>query len=83
MTKLISIVTPCYNEEANIEELHQRVAAVMAGQPYDYEHICIDNCSTDNTVKIIKDIAAHDKRFKLIVNVRNFGHIRSPYHGIL
>lgn len=81
--KLISIVTPCYNEEDNIEELYQRVAAVMAAQPYDYEHICIDNCSTDGTVRKIKEIAAHDKHLKLIVNARNFGHIRSPYYGIL
>lgn len=81
--KLISIVTPCYNEEDNIEELYQRVAAVMATQPYDYEHICIDNCSTDGTVRKIKEIAVRDKRLKLIVNARNFGHIRSPYYGIL
>lgn len=81
--KLISIVTPCYNEEENIDELHQRITAVMATLPYDYEHICIDNASTDSTVKKIKDIAARDKRVKLIVNARNFGHIKSPYYGIL
>lgn len=81
--KLISIVTPCYNEVENIDELYQRVAAVMATLPYDYEHICIDNCSTDGTVAKIKDIAARDTRVKLIVNARNFGHIKSPYYGIL
>jgi glycosyltransferase involved in cell wall biosynthesis len=81
--KMMSIVTPCYNEEENIDELCQRIAAVMAPLPYDYEHICIDNASTDSTVKKIKDIAARDKRVKLIVNARNFGHIRSPYYGIL
>ena len=80
---LITIVTPCYNEEDNIEELYQRVAAVMAEQSYDYELICIDNCSTDGTVKKIKKISAHDRRVKLIVNARNFGHIRSPYYGLL
>jgi glycosyltransferase involved in cell wall biosynthesis len=81
--KLISIVTPCYNEEENIDELCQRIAAVMAKLPYDYEHIFIDNASTDSTVKKIKNIAARDKRVKLIVNARNFGHIKSPYYGIL
>lgn len=81
--KLISIVTPCYNEAENIDELYQRIAAVMATLPYDYEHICIDNASTDSTVRKIKDIAARDKRVKLIVNARNFGHIKSPYYGIL
>lgn len=81
--KLISIVTPCYNEEDNIDELCQRIESVMSSLPYDYEHICIDNCSTDSTVSKIKAKAAIDKRIKLIVNARNFGHIRSPYYGIL
>jgi glycosyltransferase involved in cell wall biosynthesis len=81
--KLISIVTPCFNEEDNIDELCNRIAIVMESLPYDYEHICIDNCSTDQTVPKIKEKAEKDKRIKLIVNARNFGHIRSPYHGIL
>lgn len=83
MTKLISIITPCFNEEENIEELYQRIAAVMSKLPYEYEHICIDNCSTDDTVKKLKAIAAQDKRVKIIVNARNFGHIRSPYYALL
>jgi glycosyltransferase involved in cell wall biosynthesis len=83
MSKLISIVTPCYNEEENIEELYLRIVVVMAKIPYDYEHICIDNCSTDGTVKKLKEIAAKDKRVKLIINTRNFGHIRSPYYALL
>ena len=81
--KLISIVTPCYNEEDNIVELYERIVAIMAEQPYDYEHICIDNCSIDGTVSKIKAIASQDKRLKLIVNARNFGFVRSPYYGIL
>jgi glycosyltransferase involved in cell wall biosynthesis len=81
--KLISIVTPCYNEEDNIEELCNRIASVMLELPYEYEHICIDNHSSDATVKKIKQMAKNDKRLKLIVNARNFGHIRSPYYGLL
>jgi glycosyltransferase involved in cell wall biosynthesis len=81
--KLISIVTPCYNEEDNIDELCQRIVDVMATLPYDYEHICIDNCSNDQTVLKIKEKAVIDKHIKLIVNARNFGHIRSPFHAIL
>lgn len=81
--KLISIVTPCFNEAENVEELYRRVAEVMGGLVYDYEHIYIDNCSTDGTVEKLKGIAATDKRVKLIINARNFGHIRSPYHALL
>ena len=83
MPKLISIVTPCYNEEENVEELHRRIAVVMGTLAYRYEHICIDNCSTDGTVAKLKKLAATDRRLKIIVNARNFGHIRSPYYGLL
>ncbi len=80
----ISIVTPCYNEEGNVEELHTKIQAVMAKLPhYDYEHIFIDNASQDKTVEILRGIAAQDSRVTVIVNTRNFGHIRSPYYGLL
>ena len=81
--KLISIVTACYNEEANVELLIGRVREVMAGLPqYRYEHIFIDNHSADRTVSILKRITATDPRIRIIVNARNFGHIRSPIHAL-
>lgn len=83
MNKLISIVTPCYNEEDNVDELCRRVSEVMKTLPYRYEHICIDNHSSDRTVEKLKAIAEHDKNVKIIVNSRNFGHIRSPYYALL
>jgi glycosyltransferase involved in cell wall biosynthesis len=83
MRKLISIVTPCYNEEANIDELYQRIVEVMSRLDYDYEHIFIDNCSTDSSIVKLRGLAAQDNRVKLILNARNFGHIRSPYHALL
>lgn len=83
--KKISIVTPTYNEEGNVEELLDRISSVMSkvSHEYDYEIIFIDNDSTDDTVKKIRGFAQKDKRIKLIKNARNFGHIRSPYYGIL
>lgn len=82
--KLISVVTPSYNEEDNIEELYEQVKAVFLEMGnYRYEHIFIDNASTDKTVSILKKIAQHDSNVKIIVNSRNFGHIRSPYYGLL
>lgn len=81
--KSISIVTPCYNEEGNVEEVYSRVKAVMAGLGrYHYEHIFIDNHSADRTVEILKRLAASDTNVKVIVNARNFGHIRSPIHAL-
>ena len=81
--KLISIVSPCYNEEKNVSELCARARAVMAAFPlYRYEHILIDNNSTDNTVGVLKEIARTDRNVKVIVNSRNFGHLRSPMHAL-
>ncbi len=82
--KVVSIITPCYNEEENVEEVYKRVREVMAklGR-YRYEHIFIDNASKDDTVAIIKRIASRDHNVKLIVNARNFGHVRSPFHAFL
>lgn len=82
--KTISIVIPSFNEEANIEELYERVKAVIVDIPkYAYELIFIDNASTDNTVIKIKALIEVDNNVRLIVNTRNFGHIRSPYYGLM
>jgi glycosyltransferase involved in cell wall biosynthesis len=81
--KRISIVTPCFNEQENIQELYERIQKALTGLDYDYEHIFIDNASTDRTVELLRALAAQDKRVKVILNARNFGHIRSPYHALL
>ena len=81
---LLSIVTPCYNEEDNVDELYTRIKAAIAGlTKYKFELIFIDNHSQDGTVAKLKKLAAIDPTVKIIVNMRNFGHIRSPYYGIL
>src|SRR5258708_25232959 len=82
--KRITVVSGCYNEEENLEELVRRVFAVAANFPqYEWECILIDNCSTDGSRDILRRIAAADRRIKVIFNARNFGHIRSPYYGML
>jgi len=80
---LISVVTACYNEEKNVEELYGQVKNIFDNlKNYTYEHIFIDNASTDSTVEILKEIASKDKNVKIIVNARNFGHIRSPFYAL-
>ncbi len=82
--KLISVISPCYNEEGNVEVLIDRVRTIFAGLPqYRYEHIIIDNHSTDRTVEILRCEASKDPHVKVIVNARNFGHIRSPQHAFM
>ena len=82
--KKISIVTPCLNEEGNIENLYLEIKKIMHvfADRYDYEHIYIDNDSTDRSMALIRKICAQDKNVKAIFNSKNFGHIRSPIYGL-
>lgn len=84
MKKHISVLTPCFNEQGNVGPLSKAVAKVFEKLPqYTYEHIFIDNDSSDDTVKILREIAQNDSNVKVILNARNFGHIRSPFYGML
>lgn len=82
--KLITVMTPCYNEVDNVRELHRRLQEVAATLPqYRIDHLFIDNASTDGTVDVLRQMAAEDPTVKVIVNARNFGHLRSPMHAFL
>ena len=83
--KKISVITPCFNEEASILECVQEVRKVFERDlpSYELEHIFCDNCSSDRTVDILKDLAARDSRIKIIVNSRNFGILKNTYNGVL
>lgn len=82
--KLISVVTPCFNERGNVAPLHAAIREVFAGLPgYEREHIFIDNDSTDGTADELRSLAALDPKTRVILNARNFGHIRSPHYGLL
>ena len=83
--KKISVISPCFNEECNVKECYKAVNAVFKEylSDYDYEHIFTDNSSNDNTVNILRKIAADDKRVKVIVNSRNFGPLKSAFNGVL
>jgi glycosyltransferase involved in cell wall biosynthesis len=82
--KLISVVTPCWNEAGNVREMATAVREVFAKLPqYRYEHIFIDNDSRDGTRGILRELCREDKRVKAIFNARNFGTIRSGVHVLL
>ncbi len=84
LKKHISVLTPCYNEKDNVGPLAKAVAKVFEKLPqYTYEHIFIDNDSTDSTIEVLREIAKVDANIKVILNARNFGHIRSPFYGML
>jgi glycosyltransferase involved in cell wall biosynthesis len=82
--KHICVVTPCYNEEENVEALYTAVKKQFSLLPqYEYSHLFIDNASKDKTPVILEQLAKSDSRVKVILNARNFGHLRSPFHGML
>lgn len=82
--KHISVMTPCYNEEGNIRNIYNAVKEQFDKMPqYTYEHIFIDNYSTDNSRKILRELAAEDSNVKVILNARNFGPNRSGSYGML
>lgn len=74
MKKTISIVVPCFNEEANIETTYKKIELILKKLlSYDFEYIIVDNGSTDKTKEIIKRLIKRDKRIKGIFLSRNFG----------
>lgn len=82
--KKISIITPVYNEEDNIIPLSHEIHEVIKLIPgYEFEHIYIDNSSTDGTVDKIKEVIKEKAYIGLIVNNRNYGQIRSPFHAMI
>lgn len=82
--KTISVVSPCYNEEDNVALCHETVKEIFDRElpGYKRQHVFVDNCSTDKTVEVLKEIAAKDPSVSIIVNSRNFGVFRSAFNGL-
>jgi len=83
--RTITLLTPTFNEIENLEALLGRVWAAVEPlkDKYHFEYLFIDNDSTDGTQDYLRKAAAADKRIKVILNMRNFGHLHSPYYGLL
>jgi len=82
--RTITVVTPVFNEESTVRRCHAEVRRVCAalGPGFDYEHIFADNCSTDGTLAILRELAAADPRVRVIVNSRNFGAEKSGMNAM-
>ena len=81
--KKICVVSSCFNEEGNIEELYEKLLQQFAYLPeYDWEIIFEDNCSSDKTVSILRRLAEKDKRVKVILNMSNYGPDRSGANAL-
>ncbi|EEL48263.1 MULTISPECIES: glycosyltransferase family 2 protein [Bacillus cereus group] len=82
MDKLISIVVPMYFEEEVAQECYNRLKSVMIQNNINYEFVFVNDGSTDRTMEILKEIAAHDCRAKVVNFARNFGHQTAVTAGI-
>jgi glycosyltransferase involved in cell wall biosynthesis len=81
---ILSIVTPCYNEEETVEKCVLAVRRIMSSKfpNMEYEHIFSDNSSTDKTLEVLKSLATNDSRLKIVVNSRNIGASRNIYRAL-
>jgi glycosyltransferase involved in cell wall biosynthesis len=84
VTPLITVVTPCFNEEANLEDCYRALKEVFERDlpGYRREHIFCDNASTDGSVEVLRRLAAQDPAVKVVVNARNYGPFRSTFNGL-
>ena len=74
MNKLVSILIPCYNEEASLPKLYEEVNKLMDSETsYNWELLFVNDGSQDRTIDIIKELYAKDSRISYIDLSRNFG----------
>lgn len=80
--KLLSIIAPMYNEEAAIDIFFAEIRKFLAACSYQYEIICVNDGSKDNTLHILKKYAEADEKIKVVSFSRNFGKERALYAGL-
>jgi glycosyltransferase involved in cell wall biosynthesis len=82
--KKITVITPCFNEEDNVEVCASELQKIMSEKlpTYEYEHIFADNASTDATLDKLRVLAAQDSRIRVISNSRNVGPFRNMWNAM-
>jgi dolichol-phosphate mannosyltransferase len=77
-----SIVAPVYNEEGNIQDLYNRISTVMDSTDEAWELILVNDGSRDRSLELMVELAAQDRRVKVVNFARNFGHQTAVTAGI-
>jgi len=79
----LTILTPCYNEVDNVDKLSNAVIKISKKiSGVKIKHLFIDNASTDGTIDKLRSLCSKHKHIQVILNNRNYGHLRSPMHGL-
>jgi glycosyltransferase involved in cell wall biosynthesis len=78
----LSVIVTAMNEEGNLRPTVESVLSVVAGKPWDYEVLIIDDGSTDRTAEVAEELAASDSRIKVHRHPRNLGLDRAYMKGI-
>jgi polyisoprenyl-phosphate glycosyltransferase len=71
---LLTVVIPCYNEEAVIRTTYERICKVLRSDEFRLQTIFVNDGSEDATERILRGISKSDSRVKVITLARNFGH---------
>lgn len=81
--KLVSVITPCFNEEESVNDCYLEVKNIFDNlEGYDYEHIFSDNSSTDSTIDILSKICIKDKNIKVLINSHNVGPFLNNFNAL-
>ena len=72
---LLSVVVPCFNEEAVVVETHRRLTAALDDlEGFEFEVVYVDDGSDDATLDLLRDVQKNDSRVRVVSLSRNFGH---------
>jgi polyisoprenyl-phosphate glycosyltransferase len=71
---LVSVVVPCFNEQEVLRKTNQQLTVALEQMPVKFEIIYVDDGSADSTPEMLREIASHDERIRVVRFSRNFGH---------
>lgn len=80
--KLLSVITPCYNEEQTVELFYDELIKYLPSIDLDYEILFVDDGSKDKTLEKCKKLKEKDSKIRVVSFSRNFGKEAAMYAGL-
>ena len=79
---MVSVIVPCFNEEEALPFFYEETTKVLSTLEEDYEIILVNDGSSDNTLKVMKELSEKDKHIVYLSFSRNFGKESAMYAGL-